>query len=98
MMKSYVGIVSKSGIELFYPEDPATVRFLWRRAQRQKGRVACFWGVLSCGCSRVDPDRSGHSAGTREALDHLQQHARDYGFIVPFREDLESYRRATHGG
>jgi hypothetical protein len=46
MMKSYVGIVSKNGIELFYPEDPATVRFLWRRVQRQKGRVACVWGVL----------------------------------------------------
>ena len=89
MMKSYVGIVSKSGIELFYPEDPVTVRFLWRRAQRQKGKVACVWGVLSSEAAELV--QLEISLGwTREALDHLQQHARDYGFIVPYREELES--------
>ena len=87
MMKSYVGIVSKSGIEAFYPEDPATVRFLWRRAQRQNGRVACFWGVLSGEAAEFIQIELA-LGWNREALDHLQQHARDYGFIVPFREDV----------
>jgi len=90
MMKSYVGIVSKSGIEFLYPEDPATVRFLWRRAQRQNGRVACFWGVLS-GEDAEFIQIEIALGWNREALDHLQQHARDYGFIVPFREDLETH-------
>ena len=87
MMKSYVGIVSKSGIEAFYPEDPATVRFLWRRAQRQTGRIACFLGVLPSDAAEFIQIEIA-LGWNREALDHLQQHARDYGFIVPFREDF----------
>lgn len=93
MMKSYVGIVSKSGIELFYPEDPATVRFLWRRAQRQNGRVACFWGVLSEEAAEFIQIEVA-LGWNREALDHLQQHARDYGFILPYRDDLALHATA----
>ena len=34
----------------------------------------------------------------REALDHLQQHARDYGFIVPFREDIAPHASERMAG
>ena len=87
MMKSYVGIVSRNGIELFYPEDPATVRFLWRRVQRQKGRVACVWSVLPADAAELIQIEI--SLGwTREAMDHMQQHAREYGFIVPYKDEV----------
>ncbi len=87
MMKSYVGIVSKNGIELFYPEDPATVRFLWRRVQRQQGRVACVWGVLPSEAAELIQIEI--SLGwTREAMNHMQQHAREYGFIVPYQDEV----------
>ena len=46
MLQAFVGIVSQQGIEVFCLEDPATVRFLWRRAQRERGRAACFWSVI----------------------------------------------------
>ncbi len=88
MMKSYVGIVSPLGIERFYPEDPATVRFLWRRVQRQKnGRVACVWAVLASEAAELIQMELA-LGWKREALDHLQQHARDYGFIVPYQDDV----------
>lgn len=88
MMKSYVGIVSKNGIELFYPEDSATIRFLWRRAIRQKGRVACVWGVLSKDAAELIEIEIA-LGWTREALVHLQENARDYGFLVPVRDDFD---------
>ena len=86
-MKSYGGIVSKDGIELFYPEDPDAGRFLWRRVQRQKGRVACVWSVLPADAAELIQIEI--SLGwTREAMDHMQQHAREYGFIVPYQDEV----------
>ncbi|MEZ5940271.1 MAG: hypothetical protein R3C18_02690 [Planctomycetaceae bacterium] len=87
MMKSYVGIVGSLGVECFYPEDPATVRFLWRRVQRQKGRVACVWAVLAAESAELIQMELA-LGWKREALDHLQQHARDYGFIVPYQDNV----------
>ncbi len=86
MMQSYVGIVSKSGIEQFYPEEPDTIRFLMRRVRRQRGQVACFWGVLSTEAANFIEIEIA-LGWTREALVHLQQEARDYGFIVPDEDD-----------
>ena len=87
MMKSYVGLVGPHGIERFYPEDPTTVRFLWRRSQRQKGRVACVWAVLASEAAEFIQMELA-LGWKREALDHLQQHARDYGFIVPYQDNV----------
>lgn len=34
MLQSYLGLASAHGLEVFCPEQPHTVQFLWRRAQR----------------------------------------------------------------
>jgi len=85
MLQAYVGIVSPRGIELFCPEDPATVRFLWRRVERQPGRSACFWSVLPR--EAVELVQTALLQGlSRYALDLVQQQARDYGYLVPDQE------------
>jgi hypothetical protein len=82
MLQAFVGIVSHRGIEFFCPEDPATVRFLWRRAQRERGRAACFWSVIPS--EAVELIEAALLLGLpHEALHLLQQLARDYGFLVP---------------
>jgi hypothetical protein len=86
MLQAYVGIVSPRGIELFCPEDPATIRFLWRRVQRAHGRSACFWSVLSGEAVEL-VQAALNLSQQREALDLLQQSARDYGFLVPHSEE-----------
>ena len=92
MLQAYVGIISPSGIELFCPEDPVTVRFLWRRVQRQPGRAACFWSVLPS--DAVELIQAALLQGfPQHALDLIQQQARDYGFILP--DDEESTSRAA---
>ena len=89
MLQAYVGIVSPSGIELFCPEDPATVRFLWRRVRRHPGRAACFWSVLPS--DAVELVQAALLQGfPRHALDLIQQQARDYGFITPDTEEFTS--------
>lgn len=82
MLQAFVGIVSREGLEAFCPEHPQTIRFLWRRAQRERGRVACFWCVM--------PDETAQHVQAAiecgqlaEALLLLQQQAREYGFILP---------------
>ena len=91
MMQAFVGIVSPQGVEHFYPEDPSTVRFLWRRVERQKGRVTCFWSVLPSDAAVVI-EAAVALGWNQEALCMLQQHCRDYGRIVPFRDDAPCSR------
>jgi hypothetical protein len=97
MLQAFVGIVSQQGIELFCPEDPATVRFLWRRAQRARGRAACFWSVLPS--EAVELIEAALNLGqAREALDILQELARDYGFLIPHQEDAAPLQAARQRG
>ena len=97
MLQAFIGIVSHRGIEVFCPEDPATVRFLWRRAQRERGRAACFWSVIPS--EAVELIEATLNLGlAREALDLLQQLARDYGFLVPYREEPPLQHAAGHRG
>ena len=47
MQKSYIGIATPCGLELFEPEDRQVCRFLVRRAYRSKQTCAvCFWAVM----------------------------------------------------
>lgn len=86
MWHAYIGIVSPQGLELFCPEHPQTARFLRRRAQREAGRLACFWSVISDEAVKHIQAalRRGQSA---EALGFLQQQAREYGFLSPPDDD-----------
>lgn len=92
MWQSYLGIASRHGLESLCPEQPHTVQFLSRRVERARGRLACFWTVLPeeiAGLVRV----TLQLGGTREAWDLLQQHARDWGSLLP--ADDESPRRSA---
>lgn len=97
MLQAFIGIVSQHGIELFCPEDPATERFLWRRAQRARGRAACFWSVIPS--EAVELIEVALRLGLPgEALKLLQQQARDYGFLVPSRDESTPPHAACHRG
>ncbi len=97
MLQAFVGIVSQRGIELFCPEDPATVRFLWRRAQRQQGRAACFWSVIPSEAVQLIETALWHGL-PREAFHLLQQRAHDYGLLVPHHEEPAPRQAACHQG
>jgi hypothetical protein len=85
MLQAYIGIVSRRGLELFCP-DPQTVRFLWRRARRERGRVACYWSVLSA--EVAEPIRIALLLGQPwDALDRMQQQAYDCGLLLPWDDD-----------
>lgn len=86
MLQAYVGIISRRGLELFCPEDPATVRFLWRRFKREPGRIACFWSVVPA--EVVEHILVALQLGrSRDALILMQQHAREYGSLIPGEEE-----------
>ena len=95
MLQAFVGIISQRGLELFCPEHPQTVEFLWRRLKRERGRVACFWSVIpeeEVGCILMELQR-GHC---RDALHLMQRHAREYGSLIP--SDEESIPVPLHRG
>jgi hypothetical protein len=97
MLQAFIGIVSQRGIELLCPEDAATERFLWRRAQRERGRAACFWSVIPS--EVVELIKDALTCGLPgDALNLLQQQARDYGFLVPYRDESASPHVADYRG
>lgn len=90
MLQAYIGIVSRRGLEVFCPEHPQTMRFLWQRARRERGRVACYWSVLSP--EVAEPIRGALLLGQPwDALDLLQQQSYDCGLLFPCDgDDVES--------
>ena len=87
MLEACIGIVSQRGIELLCPEDPAAVRFLWRRVKREPQRVACFWVVANA--EVVSAMRAAIKAHYfQAALQLLHQQARDYGYLLPEEDEL----------
>lgn len=82
MLQAFVGIVSQRGLELFCPEHPDTVQFLWRRARHTRGKAACFWSVIP------DDDAASvqnalHFVGPDVALAYLQQTVQKIGPLLP---------------
>jgi len=86
MLHAYVGLVSRRGLELFCPEHPQTMRFLWRRVRREQGRVTCFWSVIPAEIVEhiLDTLQLGRS---RDALLLMQRHSREYGSLIPCEEE-----------
>jgi hypothetical protein len=86
MLQAFIGIVSRQGLELICPEHPQTARFLRRRVQREAGKLACFWSVIPE--EVVKPIQAALRRGqSAEALEFLQQQAREYGFFFPLDDD-----------
>ena len=83
MLQSFVGTITRRGLESFYLEHEHTARFVQRRAARRPHReMLCFWAVICDeGAIRV---RSELAAGSpRNALFVLQTLAREMGSYVP---------------
>ncbi len=82
MTSSYVGIITRRGLEFFLPETKHAARFLLRRASRLSFAPAvCYWAVL----------RDSHAARIRwmlhegnslEALNILQFAATSLGTLL----------------
>jgi hypothetical protein len=86
MLHSYLGLASQHGLEVFCPEQPHAVHFLWRRARRARGRVACFWTVLPAEAAQF-VQVALQVGCPREALDLLERHAHQSGTLLPFDEE-----------
>jgi hypothetical protein len=89
MLQAYVGIISQRGIEVLYSDDPNVLQFLWRRVRRQQNRLVCFWVVVPSEVGRAM--LVAVSAQYRQfAWQLLQQHAFDYGSVVPDEDELSN--------
>ena len=82
MLQAFVGIVSQRGLELFCPEHPDTVQFLWRRARRSRGIAACFWSVIPDDAA-ASVQNALHFVGPDVALAYLQQTVQRIGPLLP---------------
>lgn len=94
MLQSYLGLASTNGLEIFCPEQPDIIHFLWRRARRRREPVVCFWAVV--------PDDVAeqirvalHLSGNHEALDLLQRRCHEWGSLLPAEEDVALLRRES---
>lgn len=92
MLQSYLGLASAHGLEVFCPEQPHTVHFLWRRAQRIREPVVCFWAVVSADIAQQILVAL-HLGGNQEALDLLQRQSHDWGTLLPADEESASPAR-----
>lgn len=93
MLQSYLGLASAHGLEVFCPEQPHAVHFLWRRARRIREPVVCFWAVVSAEIAQQTLVAL-HLGGSREALDLLQRQSHDGGTLLPADEEAPSPGRA----
>jgi len=83
MLKSYVGIATRDGLEQFCPEHPSVTRFLVRQADRLKRRRAvCLWAVIPDTDADDVCDELLH--GTKQdALKLLRRTAKELGPLLP---------------
>ncbi|MCA9041926.1 MAG: hypothetical protein KDA65_16345 [Planctomycetaceae bacterium] len=83
MKHSYVGIISRTGLELFLPENEHLLRFLERRAYRNRPTNSiCIWAVVTDSVGYIIRDLL-ESGLTAEAFTLLQTMADDWGTICP---------------
>jgi hypothetical protein len=83
MLRSFVGIATRNGLETLLPEHAQALRLLKTQAQRHpSGRQLCFWAVLS---ERVALQVQRHLAAgdAHTALVTLDRNAKQLGPLVP---------------
>lgn len=88
MARSYVGTISRRGLESLLPETEHAVPFLIRRAYRRRPTEAvCYWAVMDDTTAR-DVEEQLRWQWYEEALLTLQVRAMDIGTILPpYAED-----------
>lgn len=84
MMDSYVGIISRRGLECFVPETEHTARFLVKRAKRSTPSL-CYWAVMHQ-AHATEIKRLLASDNSAEALRILNAAAQSLGSILPSAE------------
>jgi len=94
MLQSYLGLASAHGLEVFCPEQPHLVHFLWRRARRLREPVVCFWTVISAEAAQQILVAL-HLGGHHEALDLLQRQSHECGRLLPEDEEVSAAPRES---
>ncbi len=83
MVKCYVGIISRRGLESLLPETKHAIPFLLRRAYRREPTEAvCYWAVMQ-EAAALEVQRQVQSRRHEEALLALHAWAAHFGTILP---------------
>jgi hypothetical protein len=82
MKQSYLGIITPRGLEVFCPEHPDTLRFLWRRARRLSAEAECIWTVIPDDVAKLIRQNIERFR-TKTALDILSRTSLECGYILP---------------
>lgn len=85
MIASYVGLITRRGLEVFFPETDHASRFMQRRLRRFRHVPACgVWFVLDGGIAEIVGELvASDEGGAAWAIVELQ--ARDGGILLPER-------------
>ena len=94
MINSYLGLVSRKGLEMLVLETKHAETFLLKRTARRGGRDAfCCWAVLpERAVWEIQLDLCG--GRYREALTKLNAEARFLGTVLPSADEEESFAAA----
>ena len=87
MTNSYLGIISRRGLETLVPETEHAALFLFRRlARRPIGEATAFWAVLD---ETAASEVAGHVryGQFNVALRQLSTRTQDWGTLLPPMED-----------
>ena len=87
MNRSYIGIVTTSGLQAIYRETDHVMRFLHRRLYRKRPYDGvCCWAVMSVeAAERIE--RQTKLGETQLALRALQENSIHFGSILPATDD-----------
>lgn len=86
MVRSYLGVVTRKGLELLVPETEQAEAFVQQRIRGHAGKAICCWAVLADPAERQV--RLQLRLGRwREALVKLNQESRCLGTMMPGGDD-----------
>lgn len=92
MNHSYLGVITRRGLEAFYPEEDHVIRFLHRRVYRVRPYTEfCCWAVMHGEIAHLI-ELQIEFGEPRLALWTLQQSALHWGMSLPVM--TESYAHA----
>jgi hypothetical protein len=90
MVNSYVGIISRRGLESLLPETEHAVLFLLRRVCRKYcGEASCYWAVMQDSAAS-EIQRHLQWRRYEDALLALRTRATYFGTIAPSDSDDDS--------
>jgi hypothetical protein len=93
MIASFVGILTRRGLEAFFPETEHASRFMQRRLRRCRQVQACgVWFVLDGGVAEIVGELvASDEGGAAWAI--VEHQARDGGILVPERPTWADFKQ-----